>query len=47
MAELAIDAKGNAMGFGDVLDDGQAQTGRHGVVLGSLLGTIVLLEDMG
>ena len=47
MAKFAVDAKGNIVGLGDVLDDGQAQAGRHGVVLGRLLGTKVLLEDTG
>ena len=35
MADLAVDAQGDVVGLGNVLDNGQAQAGTHGVVLGA------------
>ena len=47
LAEFAIDGKGDAVGLGNVLDDGQPQAGTHTVVAGGLLRTIVLFKNSG
>lgn len=43
---LAVDAHGNLMRAGNVLDNGQAQTRTHRIVRGGLLRAVVLLKNV-